>query len=78
MIKEPTDKHYRSVLKALSWRFLGTTFTFCMAWVITGELLFAAEIGLADTVFKLAAYYLHERFWENVQLGRSAGPDYEI
>ncbi len=78
MIKRQTDKHYRSVLKALSWRSLATTITFCTAWVITGELLFAAEIGLADTVIKLAVYYLHERFWENVQLGRGVEPEYEI
>jgi len=73
-----TESHYRSVLKALSWRFLATTITIIVALIVTGELVFAAKIGLADTIIKLAVYYTHERIWDNLKYGRMKPPEYEI
>jgi len=73
-----TESHYRSVLKALSWRFLATTITVIVALIVTGRLGFAAKIGLADTIIKLAVYYAHERVWDNLKYGRMKPPEYEI
>jgi len=73
-----TESHYRSVLKALSWRFLATMITVFVALIVTGKLAFAAKIGLADTIIKLAVYYAHERVWDNLKYGRVKPPEYEI
>ena len=65
-------------MKALSWRVIATVVTFFVAWIITGHLTFAAEIGLADTVIKLGAYYMHERTWMRVSFGKLKTPEYQI
>ena len=72
------ETHVRTIMKALSWRFIATFITFTVAWIVTGELAFAAEIGIADTVIKLGAYYLHERTWICVEFGTLKKPEYEI
>jgi len=65
-------------MKAFSWRFIATLVTFTVAWVVTKELKFAAEIGIADTLIKLGAYYFHERVWIGVNFGKLKKPEYEI
>ena len=65
-------------MKALSWRFLATMITVIVALIVTGQLAFAAKIGLADTIIKLAVYYAHERVWDNLKYGRMKPPEYEI
>ena len=49
-----------------------------VAWVVTGQLEFAATIGVADALVKLGAYYLHERAWNRVGYGRPREPEYRI
>ena len=72
------ETHLRTVMKALSWRFLATLITFSVAWIITKELTFAAEIGIADTVIKLGVYYFHERAWIGINFGKKKAPEYQI
>ena len=72
------ESHSRTIAKALSWRFVATLITFTVAWIITRELTFAAEIGLADTIIKLGVYYFHERLWIRIKFGRLIRPEYEI
>ena len=68
----------RSIAKALSWRVLATLITMGIAWLITRELTFAIEIGVADSIFKLAVYFAHERAWQRISYGKLDAPDYEI
>ena len=72
------ESHIRTIIKTFSWRFIATLVTFTVAWVVTKELKFAAEIGLADTLIKLGAYYFHERVWIGVKFGRKKPPEYQI
>ena len=72
------ESHLRTIIKALSWRFVATLITFTIAWLITGELVFATEIGFADTLIKLCAYYFHERMWISINFGRQKPPEYQI
>ena len=72
------ESHYRTIAKAFSWRFVATVVTFFVAWIITGKLTLAAEIGLADSLIKLGAYYFHERAWMRVKFGKLKKPEYEI
>jgi len=72
------ETRIRSIAKALSWRFLATLITFSVAWLLTGQLHLAAEIGAADTVLKLGSYYYHERLWININFGKKEPPEYQI
>jgi uncharacterized membrane protein len=61
-----------------SWRFLATIITCCVAWFITGTVVAAVAIGLADTMVKLGIYYARERAWNRVPFGRREPKDYQI
>ena len=72
------ETHYRSIIKALSWRTGGTVVTCLVAWSLTGNLDLAARIGIVDTVIKIGAFYIHERFWNRLDFGKQKPPEYEI
>jgi uncharacterized membrane protein len=64
------DKHYRSFVKSLSWRFTGTVDTIVISYFITGQLKFAVKIGAVELFTKIFLYYLHERVWDKLSFGR--------
>lgn len=68
----------RSLVKALSWRVFATLITMVVAFLMTGELAFAAKIGLFDTSAKLIVYFAHERVWQRIRFGKIDSPDYQI
>ena len=72
------DKAYRSVIKSLSWRVLGTLDTMVISYFITGSLVMAASIGSIEVVTKMVLYYLHERAWNRIELGIIQEPEYHI
>ena len=74
------ESHYRSLAKAVSYRVLGSAATAIIAFVFTHKPLLSLGVGAADMVTKVVLYYLHERIWERISLGRSkpAAPEYEI
>ena len=53
----------RSILKAISWRIVGTLDTMCLGWIITGDPLVGLKIGALELITKFVLYYLHERVW---------------
>jgi len=53
----------RSILKAISWRIVGTLDTMCLGWFITGSPLVGLKIGALELITKFVLYYLHERVW---------------
>ncbi|MHC4424026.1 MAG: DUF2061 domain-containing protein [Planctomycetota bacterium] len=65
-------------MKAFSWRLVATLVTFTVAWFATGKLTLAVEIGVADALIKLGAYYFHERLWIRVKFGKVKRPEYQI
>lgn len=68
-----SDSHMRSITKAISWRIVGTVDTFVITLVITGNLIVAGSIASVESISKIVLYYLHERAWSNIPLGRK-GP----
>jgi len=72
------ESHFRSIIKAVTWRTGGTIVTFAVAWGLTGEFDLAARIGIVDTLFKLGAFYAHERFWIRLNFGKDKPPEYQI
>lgn len=66
----PRDEHRRSIAKGVSWRITGTIDTTLIAFFVTGDYSKALSIGLTEVLTKVFLYYLHERAWLRVQLGR--------
>jgi uncharacterized membrane protein len=62
----------RSLAKALSWRVTGSTDTLVLSWLFTSNLTIAAAISLTEVLTKLVLYYLHERVWNRIPLGKGA------
>ena len=69
------DKHYRSLLKAVSWRLTGSVDTMIISFIITGRLKWALTISGVELFTKIALYYLHERVWEKLPFGRIREPE---
>ncbi|MCU7942788.1 MAG: DUF2061 domain-containing protein [Candidatus Thiodiazotropha sp. (ex Cardiolucina cf. quadrata)] len=72
-----SDRPIRSLAKALSWRVTGSIDTILLSWFFTGSLTTAAAIGLTEVVTKMVLYYLHERIWNRIPLGRDRGGRYD-
>ena len=74
------EKPYRSIVKAISWRTVGTIDTIIVSYFITGNLIMAASIGSIEVITKMALYYFHERAWNKLSFGRVKPPetDYQI
>jgi uncharacterized membrane protein len=64
------ETHARSILKAVSWRTLGTLDTFAISWFMTGRVEIAGSIAALEIVTKIAWYYFHERIWATIAWGR--------
>jgi uncharacterized membrane protein len=64
----------RSLVKALTWRALGSLDTFVLGYIVTGRVGAAAGIASFEVFTKSALYYLHERGWDLVQWGHVEEP----
>ncbi|WP_309496494.1 DUF2061 domain-containing protein [Sulfurovum sp.] len=64
------EKAYRSIVKTISWRTIGTLDTVVISYFITGNLKMAASIGSIELFTKMILYYFHERGWNKISLGR--------
>ena len=62
------DTHRKSLLKAVSWRVVGSMDTFILSWLITGHAKLAAGITAAELVTKITLYWIHERVWLRIKL----------
>ncbi|MGB2171329.1 MAG: DUF2061 domain-containing protein [Flavobacteriaceae bacterium] len=60
----------RSLLKTISWRFIGTLDTIFIAYLITGTVSQALSIGGIELVSKMFLYFFHERAWNITHWGK--------
>ncbi len=79
MVKYKQESHYRSILKGISWRCIATADTILVVLLITClngncSIDSAIRIGLFEFFIKLAVYYLHERIWQKILLGKEVNP----
>ncbi|MCR1816342.1 MULTISPECIES: DUF2061 domain-containing protein [Aliarcobacter] len=74
------EKPYRSVVKAVSWRTVGTLDTMIVSYFVTGNLIMAASIGTIEVITKMVLYYFHERAWNKLSFGKvkETSNDYQI
>jgi len=70
LIQTPSETHVRSLVKAVSWRIIGTTETFLISLLITGRLGTAGGIAAIQAVASTILYWLHERYWNNIRWGK--------
>ena len=56
----------------------GTIVSFLGSFAFTGKLDLSLQIGIFEVVIKLLVYYLHERVWQWIPLGRKAVPMLEV
>ncbi len=64
------DTRQRSLIKGISWRFLGTIDTFILACLFFNSIKIAAPIAVTEVFSKVILYYLHERSWNLIAWGR--------
>lgn len=58
----------RHIVKAITWRIVGTLDTMAISWIVTGDVKAGIKIGLSELLTKTILYYLHERFWYSVKV----------
>lgn len=66
------DAHLRSLIKAVSWRVLGSIDTFVISWIVTGHPVLAATISAIEVFTKIFLFYAHERVWGRIRWGRNS------
>ena len=75
------ESHYRSIVKAVSYRILGSATTAGIFYILTGKASLSLGAGALDMVLKIGAYFIHERIWNHINFGRTTSakaPEYEI
>lgn len=76
------ETHYRSILKAISFRFVASLTTVVIIFILARSLKLDMSVslklsglaGVADVVSKLILYYFHERIWGWIGIGQKKHP----
>jgi uncharacterized membrane protein len=69
-IKIVRDRPLKSILKAITWRMVGTADTIIISYLLTGKAIIAFSIGSIEVFTKMFLYFIHERLWEQLRWGR--------
>lgn len=64
------EQHYRSIIKGITWRIIGTLDTIFLSWLFTGSITTALKIGGIEVFTKIFLFYLHERVWLKLNFAR--------
>ena len=77
LFNEKNKDHYkkgetkrRSLVKAITWRTLGTLDTITISYFLTGEMKTAVSIGGIEVFTKMFLYFFHERMWNYIKWGK--------
>jgi len=60
----------RTLIKTLSWRVIGSASTFLISYIVTGQLVVATGIAIAQMIVNTVLYYIHEIIWNKIKWGR--------
>jgi len=63
------ESRWRSLLKGVSWRVVGTIDTIVIAMLITRSLKISIAIGSIEVFTKVILYAIHERVWLRIKWG---------
>jgi uncharacterized membrane protein len=64
------EKRVRSVAKTISWRIVATSTTILLVFLFTRDFVISASVGSLEVLAKTVIYYVHERIWNMLDLGR--------
>lgn len=67
--EEQRESHLRSLLKAISYRVIGTLTTAGLTLAVTGSMRAALTMRVIEPLAKILIYYFHERAWQLVPRG---------
>ena len=75
MPKYQRESYYRSLIKSVTWRCVAFIDTILIVLLITCwfdecSLEQAFKIGVAEFFVKILIYYIHERVWQRIPLGK--------
>ena len=65
-----TDQPKRSLVKTITWRITGSSATFLISYLISGNLTIAGTIAVIQVVANTLLYFIHERMWNRISWGR--------
>lgn len=68
------ESHYRSIIKGITWRIIGTLDTMLLSFIITGKLDTALKIGFTEVFTKIFLFWLHERLWQLILVDKNQTP----
>ena len=68
------EAHLRSILKAVSYRLLAAVATTTIVFVFTRRAILSISVGIVESIVKIICYYIHERFWSFIKLGKKKHP----
>lgn len=56
----------QQLLKAIVYRVYSSVITFCISYLLTGNLVISVSIGLLDSFFKIFSYYVFDEIWARI------------
>lgn len=62
-----SDTTKRSLVKTISWRITGSSATFGISYLISGNLAVAGTIAVIQLVANTILYFVHERIWNRIK-----------
>jgi uncharacterized membrane protein len=65
-----SDTTRRSLVKTISWRITGSSATFGIGYLISGDFAIAGTIAGIQLVANTILYFVHERIWNRIKWGR--------
>lgn len=64
-----SETNKRSIVKAVSWRMIGSTTAIIIAYSVTGSIAASSTIGILHLVSNTLLYFIHERIWNKITWG---------
>ena len=65
------DTKRRSLAKTISWRLTGSSATFGISYLISGDFVVAGSIASVQLVANTILYFIHERVWDRFKWGKA-------
>ena len=56
----------RTLWKTLSWRLVGSSSTFIISYLVTGQILISSTIAVVQMIANTILYYAHELAWNRL------------
>jgi len=64
------DSIQRSLVKTITWRLTGSSATFLISFLLTGNFVMAGSIAIIQLISNTILYFVHERIWNKIPWGR--------